>query len=78
MSGDGQTKSAVRWTAVTPSDSTVTHYRAIWINGAGNIALRDASGNDETFTVIAGTLLPLQPTRVLLTNTTASGIIGLN
>jgi hypothetical protein len=75
---DGKTKSATAWVSVTPSDSTVTNYRAIWVNGAGDIALRDDQGNDETFTVIAGTLLPLQPTRVLSTGTTATGIIGLN
>ena len=74
----GETKPAVRWTAISPSDSADLTFRAIWINGAGNIALRDEVGNDETFTVTAGTLLPVQPKRVLLTGTTASGILGLN
>ncbi len=74
----GETKSATRWTSVTPSDSTITNYRAVWINNAGNLAVRDANGNDETFTVTAGTLLPIQPIRILSTGTTATGILGLN
>jgi hypothetical protein len=74
----GETKPAVRWASVTPNDSVDVTYRAIWINSAGNIALRDELGNDETFTVIAGTLLPVQPKRVLSTGTSATGIIGLN
>jgi len=74
----GETKPAVRWSSITPNDSVDIVYRAIWINVAGNIALRDRDGNDETFTVTAGTLLPMQPTRVLATGTSASGIIGLN
>lgn len=74
----GETKPAVRWTAVTPNDSTDVTYRALFINGAGDIVLRDELGNDETFTVTASTLLPVQPTRVLSTGTTATGIIGLN
>ena len=74
----GETKPATTWTAVTPSDSVDVTYRAIWVNVAGNIALRDHQDNDETFAVAANTLLPLQPKRVLSTGTTASGIIGLN
>lgn len=78
MSGDGQTKSAVKWVSVTPSDSVDTNYRALWINNAGTVAVRDEDGNDETFTVIDSTLLPIQPKRVLATGTGATGIIGLN
>lgn len=74
----GETKPATRWTAITPSDSATTNYRALWINGAGNIVLEDDLGNSETFTVTAGTLLPVQPRKVLSTGTTASGILGLN
>ncbi len=74
----GEIKSATKWVSVTPSNSTVTGYRALWINIGGNVAIRDMNGNDQTFTVTASTLLPVQPLRVLSAGTTATGIIGLN
>jgi len=74
----GEIKSAVRWSSITPNDSVDVEYRAIWVQSAGDIALRDMNDNDETFTVQDSTLLPLQPKRVLATGTTATGIKGLN
>jgi ABC-type Fe2+-enterobactin transport system substrate-binding protein len=74
----GETKAATLWQSVTPSDSTDVNFRAIWITTAGNVALRDRNDNDVTFTVVASTLLPVQPKRILSTGTTATGIVGLN
>jgi len=74
----GETKPAITWVLVTPSDSADVTFRALWINGAGDVALRDSQGNDEIFTVLASTLLPVQPSRVLDTGTDATGILGLN
>ena len=74
----GSTKAATIWNSVTPSDSTEVGFRALWINTGGVVALEDNNGNVEQFTVLDSTLLPVQPVKVLSTNTTASGILGLN
>jgi hypothetical protein len=68
--------------AVTPSDSTdlVTFSRALWIGGAGNIAviMRDGSGPFLISGIPAGTLLPIRVQRVNATNTTATLIVALS
>jgi hypothetical protein len=67
--------------AVTKSD--VTTYdpplRALWVGGAGNVAVIAADDADAvTITeVAAGTLLPIACSKVMSTNTTATLIIGL-
>lgn len=43
---------------------------------AGNLALIDALGNTQTFAVIAGFFYPIRASRVMSTNTTATGIIA--
>ena len=66
--------------AVTASDSTVLPgTRALWVGGAGNVAVK-MSGNEATVTfvgVAAGTILPIQVTKVMATNTTATSIVAL-
>lgn len=70
---------AYRLVAITPSDSTVlTGVRALWVGGAGNLALV-AAGDSGTVTVSAvpaGTLLPIAVTKVMAA-TTATLIVGL-
>lgn len=66
--------------AVTASDTTRVNCRAIYIGGAGNIALSiDGATTAVTFAVIAGQILPiaLDQGRIMTTNTTATGIIAL-
>jgi hypothetical protein len=68
------------WKAITPSDSTVLglDLRAVYVGGDGNIALEDYDGNVVTFAgVLAGSLLPVRPRRVMATNTTATAIVGI-
>jgi hypothetical protein len=66
--------------AVTPSDATtfIEPVRALWIGGAGNVAVRMAA--DKSVLTIAGvpagTLLPFQVDRVLAA-TTATLILAL-
>lgn len=64
---------------ITPNDSTdlATIPRGLFFNGAGDVVLRDKSGNDETYTVTAGQLLPFRARRILATGTTATGIIAM-
>jgi len=66
--------------AVTPNDSTdlAETTRALYVGTAGSVAAVMASGASVSFgTVASGTVLPVRVTRVLLTGTTASAILGL-
>ncbi|MEK1908183.1 MAG: hypothetical protein AAAB13_20615 [Pseudomonas sp.] len=66
--------------AVTPNDSTDLPYtsRALFIGGAGNVAVIMAGGQTVTFTgVTAGALLPIRVSRVLSTGTTATTITAV-
>jgi len=73
------TSQSRRWAAITASDAADldTFPRAIRCNGAGNLVLRGTDGVDVTFAVSAGETLPLQPSRVMATGTTATGIVAL-
>lgn len=67
-------------TAVTPSDATVLPItRALYVGGAGNLAVTmGEDGNNVTFVgVLAGMVYPLQVSKVLATNTTATNIVAL-
>lgn len=63
---------------ITPSDSTDISIkpRAIRINGAGNVVVRDKDGVDVTYTCAAGEVLAFRGVRVLATGTTATGIVA--
>ncbi len=66
---------------VTPSDTTLINCRAIYIGGAGNIAL-SIDGSTTAVTITAppvGTILPisLDRGRIMATNTTATLIVAL-
>jgi len=67
-----------RMTAVTPSDTTELRGAALYIGGAGNVALANSAGDTVTFTgVLAGSVLPVQFTKVLATGTTATNLVRL-
>lgn len=67
--------------AVTPSDVTnlPSITRGLYVGVAGNVAVVPASGGAAvTFVAVpAGTVLPIQVSRVNSTNTTASSIVAL-
>jgi len=65
--------------AVTPSDSAgIPTTRAIYVGGAGNLAVTMLDGQVVTFTgVPVGTTLYIQVTKVMATNTTATLILAL-
>ena len=66
------------WVAVTPSDSTVLYgVRGIFVGSAGDVVATDQDGTDATFTCVAGQLLPIMPSKIKSTGTTASGIVAL-
>lgn len=67
--------------SVTPSDSTdlsIGFSRAIFVGGAGNLAVTMIDGTALTFTgVVAGSILPIAVTRIKSTGTTATNIVAL-
>jgi hypothetical protein len=73
-------ESAARYGAVTPSDSTVLSFKALYIGGTGTVVLRQA-GSDVaavTFAALpAGTILPVAGNRVMAAST-ATNIVWLD
>jgi hypothetical protein len=67
--------------AVTTSDTTLISCRAIYIGGAGNVAISpDATTAATTFTATpVGSIIPIDLTqgRIMATNTTATLLIAL-
>jgi len=74
-----QTAPVRRWKAVVPSDAGVlaSGCRSLYVGGAGNLALKDDKGNVVVFAAQDGAILPFGPTQVMLTGTTATGIVAL-
>lgn len=65
--------------AVTKSDSTVLNARALYVGGAGDVAIMPKKGGTAvTFVAVpAGAILPVYAAKVMSTNTTATSIIAL-
>ena len=65
--------------AVTPDNTNTLSViaDAIFVGGAGTVALVTAAGTSTTFTVAASTLLPLAVTQVKSTGTNSTGIVAL-
>lgn len=67
--------------AVTPSDTTIINCRAIYVGGAGNVAVKCTSGATAvTFTAPpVGTILPININggQIMATNTTATLLVAL-
>lgn len=65
--------------AITPHDTNPNVYSAIYVGGAGNVAVVTKNGDTVTFTAPpVGTILPVSTSKVLATGTTATLLIGLN
>ena len=66
--------------AITPHDTDALSEttRALYVGGAGNVALKLSNGVTVTFTGLAASfVLPVRATHVLATGTTATGLVGL-
>jgi hypothetical protein len=67
-----------RAAAVTPSDTTQIYASALFVGGAGNVAVVTEGGDTVTFSgVQAGSMLVLRIKQVRSTNTTATNIVRL-
>lgn len=72
------------WAAITKDDAANIQYGgldrppdAIFVGGAGVVALVDQRGAVVNFTCAAGQVLPVQAKRVNSTNTTATLLVAL-
>lgn len=67
------------WAAVTPSDTVnlPAGCRAIYVGGAGDVALVGDDGVAVVFAATAGQIIPLGPKRVNATSTTATSIVAI-
>lgn len=66
--------------SITPQDDTDLSSipRAIYVGGAGDLTVTSLDGTTVTFVAVpAGTVLPIMPSRVENTNTTATNLVGL-
>ena len=64
--------------AITKSDTTVVNFDALYVGTTGDVAILTAKGSTTTFpTVPAGMIIPIKGTKVMSTNTTASGFVGM-
>lgn len=71
---------AVYAAAITPHDTNDLAYdiRAIYVGGAGDIALITTGGSAVTLSAVpAGSILPIRASRIKATGTTATLIVGL-
>jgi hypothetical protein len=80
--GPGDARGAGSLRAVTPANSDLPNgiARALWVGGAGDVAIVAESDGTTAVTiasVAAGTLLPVRAKRVNSTNTTATAIVAL-
>ena len=67
-----------RAAAVTPSDTTELEASALYVGGAGDVAVVTEGGDTVTFTgVQAGSMLVLRIKQVRTTSTTATNIVRL-
>ena len=72
------TEPATGGASITPHDTTqiATAHRAIYVGGAGNLAITSSGGDSLTFVgVPAGTVLPIKASVILSTGTTATSIV---
>ena len=72
--------SAIRYGAVTKSDTTDLQFKRLYIGGAGAVAIQNGpDGTAVTFAAVpVGTFLDVAGTRVMSTNTTATNIVWLD
>lgn len=74
-----KTTTAVRWKAITPSNAAAIEPipAAVYVGGAGDVVAVGTDGVAATFGATAGGLLQIQPSKILATGTTATGIVAL-
>jgi hypothetical protein len=65
--------------AVTPHDTNLNEFSALYVGGAGNLTVETVGGQTTTFSAVpAGTFVYVKVRRVRSTGTTATNIVGLS
>ena len=79
MSTLSVSRSAIRYGAVTPSDSTVLQFKRLYIGGTGAVAIKKGpDGTVTTFSALpAGTQLEVSGTHVMAAST-ATNIVWMD
>lgn len=65
-----------KYVVVTPSDSTLLNFRALWVGNQGDLAVEDLDGTSCVFTAAVGWMY-IEGRRVKATGTTATGITAV-
>ena len=67
------------WKAISPSDTAKIEPfpRSVYVGGAGTVIAVGQDGVSAPFVAVAGATLPIQPTQVLSTGTTATNLVAL-
>lgn len=76
----GLTAPARKGFAITPHNTTplAVTPRAIYVGGAGNIVITGLDGVDFTLVAVpVGSIVPVMPSLVKATGTTATNLVGL-
>lgn len=75
---------STKYRVLTPSDTVDVPKlddrgpRALYIGGTGHLTSLDADGTSVVISAIpVGTILPIRPTRIMSTGTTATLIVGI-
>ena len=74
------TEPSRQFITIAPSDVTALAQaiRGLYIGGAGNVTVKGGDGVSVVFTAVpVGTTLPIVPTFIMATGTTATLMIGL-
>lgn len=72
----GPSDPAIRHFTITPDSNADLPYRpsALWVKTGGLLVIRDIEGNDISYTVEAGMIIPFEAIRVM--GTTTAEVIG--
>lgn len=62
--------------SVTPSDATVTRFKALYVGSTGNVAIRTLDGDTVVFNSVPVGMLRIAGDQVRSTSTTASDIVA--
>lgn len=67
---------AGQYTTVTPSDTTVVGFRALYVGGSGTLVLQNDAGVSITFAAVAVGFFPVGGLKVMAAST-ATNIVAL-
>jgi hypothetical protein len=79
-SGQGSGEPALKGFVISPDDQAdlAVLPRAIYVGGSGNVTVKMLDNTTLVFIgVLGGSFLPIRPSRVMATGTTATAMVGV-